>query len=498
MKGFQMVMPNSIRKERGAALIGVILALLVITILGIGITLLGMVNLTVGNNERQGSEAFYLADAGITHAERLFRARASGNLDLILRSGNNNACDGDELAAVPPPPLVAADAIPSPANGGQPFGAAGRYEVRVCDDDATEALPGPGLPEIPLDPNADKNDRVRLVSTGFGRDNSTATIEMLISAVPLPAVLVDGNLRINGNPRVVGAAGSIHSNQNLQISGTPSAEQYVSSSGTLTGGNAVNTGAPPAFADNPPDARPGQDQILVPDFNPIDYRPQVGDQRCNPAAPAVPPNLPCYELRNNGQTINLFTGAFVPRPPGWVYLGAAPGNSVQYDITGALTPASYYIEGNVKIGANPGSAAAPVRVSLLVEGSLEMGGNPSLQPTGALSVPGGAAIAIMARDDLKLNGNPGTALNGLYYAGDQIQIGGNGNINGQVIVKNRDDNPSPPGFNLVVRLAGNFMEISGNPNINYDGLGGLTTVTMNSWRECRLDPMPGDNEPCNF
>jgi hypothetical protein len=458
---------NNKPQERGTALIGVILALLVITIVGIGITLLGMVNVTMGTNERQGSESFYLADAGISQAERLFRARASSNLDTILQSGNLLACDGDELAAAPQGlGWAAADTIQSVANGGQVFAPAGRYEVRVCDDHAEEMAAPADPPDLPnANPNEDKNDRVRIVSTGFGRDNSMATIEMFVTARPLPAILIDGNARMNGNPRVMGDVGAIHANGTLDLPGTPCAEQYFSSSGAITGDGQGGAGCTNGQADY----RPGSDPIEVPSINPADFIP-----------------LATYQMNAQNCQVRNAAGLLLndPATKKWGNWDCDDGGQRWVFSAGAgLLPGTYYSTGNIGISGSPGSLAVPISMTLIAQGWIDISGNPNFAPN--LSQNGVSYSAIAGRD-LKIGGNPALPYSGVMYARDQINFSGNPNMNAQVIADNQGDLPFPnPGTNLVVRTAGGFMEISGNPNINFSGAGAFVTVAINSWRECR-------------
>lgn len=471
-----MLKPNNRAKQnqRGVALIGVVLALLIITVVGIGISLLGLMNVTAGANVHLGSEAFYLADTGSTHARRLIRARAQNDFDLILQSDNGIACDGDELAAIPPG-FTAADTIETAANGGQPFPPAGRYEVRICDDQATEVATAapPDLPDN--NPNDDKNRRIRLLATGFGRDNSNATIEMFISAQALPAIVVDGNLRINGNPRVLGDAGAIHANGALELLGTPCTEEYFSSSSSING---VGQGGA-SCTSGQADYRPASELIDVPVLNPADF-------------------LASSNYRMNAQTCAVASAAGVllnvPADKKWGKWDCDPGSRFwKFSGNGnELLNGTYYSTGSIAIGGSPGSVASPRQASFVAEGWIDISGDPNIVP--ALIV-NGTTYNVIAGTDLKIGGNPGVPYAGVMYARDQIDFSGNPALNAQVMAANESDLPfpNPAGINPVQRKAGGFMEISGNATINYNG-GGLVSISMDGWRECRgLNPA----DPCN-
>ena len=108
----------------------------------------------------------------------------------------------------------------------------------------------------------------------------------------------------------------------------------------------------------------------------------------------------------------------------------------------------------------------PAVLTLIAEGSIEISGKPYIQPhtTGLLFV---------TDSDLKISGNPG-----LNYAEaqilvrEQMQISGNPDITGQILVEN--------GTNLSTLVDEN--KISGNPNIIYNGVVGSSAFQVSSWR----------------
>lgn len=481
------VVRPGVAAQKGVALISVLLALLLITLLGVALNAFGILNLSVATNDRESASAFFIADAGASHARQIFMRAAPGNFDPFLQFGNGVACDGDELSGGLPAPLVATDAIPTPATGGRPFTAGGSYSVSVCDDDAVERLAAPNPPSLTLpdnNPNHDANGIIMIRATGLGVNNATATIEIVVSRVPMPAVLVDGNLRLTGNPAITGPAGSLHANGNFEVPGAPCATDYASAVGTITkvgGGGVPNMSTGPGCTsigsgggDNPPDLRPNSQPISVPDIDPVTLKPNA-----------------TIILRADGTILDLTAG-----PPGVVR--AAGWNSWSYNNpqkkwsngSNAMPPGVYYGEGtNLAINGNPGSTASPISVTLIAEGNIDVNGNPSFVPR--LNI-GSATYAMVAGADLELAGSPSVPLNGIFYARDQINFSGDAAVNGQVIAKNRQDVGTP--INLVSTLPGGFMAIAGNVKITYDGSGGASSLSANTWRECR-----GANpaSPCN-
>jgi hypothetical protein len=186
-------------------------------------------------------------------------------------------------------------------------------------------------------------------------------------------------------------------------------------------------------------------------------------------------------------------GAVVP-VPGWGWDAA----SRRWSGGGNIAGGTYYAEGNIDISGNPGRGgppgSGPLPLTLIAEGWIDVGGTPNLVPA-LVGVP---SYAFVAGTDVRLAGNPGTTYSGLIYAGDQIDFVGNPNLNGQVIANDNGDlgypaNPANPAQNNLVQLDGGFMTISGNPTITYNGGGGLTSLSLLGWRECRGDD---PDNPC--
>jgi hypothetical protein len=461
-------------RQRGQALIVALLTLLVLTLLGLALTSMSMVSMTVSINEREASEALYVADSGIAHATAILATQSWPNFDPALRSGDAQGCTGDELQAAPPgavgfPPT--AELIPA---AGRAFPPAGSYQVRVCDDHALEQATNrpPALPDA--DPNHDANERVLIRSTGIGRNGATATIEAMLARVELPGILVDGNLRINGNVSVMGAGGSVHANGELDLVGNPCAQQYFSASGGVSGAGSAQGGAGCTGAGA--DVRSAQDSIPVPVIAPASLRPRAD-----------------YLLGADGLIRNQ-AGAVVTLAS-WSW----DAGSRRWSGGGNIPAGTYYAAGNIDISGNPGRGGpgpSPLPLTLIAEGWIDVTGTPNLVP----ALAGTPSYSFVAGTDVRLAGNPGTTYSGLIYAGDQIDFTGNPNVNGQVIAKNNGDlgyppNPASPGQNNLVRLQGGYMVISGDVRVTYDGGGGLSSVSLTGWRECRG---PDPDNPCGI
>jgi hypothetical protein len=97
--------------------------------------------------------------------------------------------------------------------------------------------------------------------------------------------------------------------------------------------------------------------------------------------------------------------------------------------------------GNVKITGNLGQGGAPVRVTILATGSIDIQGNPNMTANltnlqTPLLPPFVQIDALMfAVEDVRVRGdfNAAISFTGITYAGEAVDLSGNGSINGQVI-----------------------------------------------------------------
>ena len=71
--------PAALRRQRGSAYIITLLALVVLTILGLSLSVITQSELVIGANERVEKRTFYAADSGIAHA--LARALVNGDYE---------------------------------------------------------------------------------------------------------------------------------------------------------------------------------------------------------------------------------------------------------------------------------------------------------------------------------------------------------------------------------------------------------------------------------
>jgi hypothetical protein len=472
--------------ERGAALIFTLVALAMVTLMGLAISGLGMASVTMSTLEDETREALAVADAGIEHGRKLLLWPELQSMTAFLQNVDANGCSWDEFSAPPAVPLPTAyptDATHFIPAAGRPFGR-GTYFVTLCDNHTVES----GLPTPDVDPSTDVDGRVLLRSVGVLASGARAGIEMLIAAQPLPAIIVNGHLRLSGNPNVTGPAGAVHANGTLELSGNPCTHEYYSSSGQvlpLSGGNAQGGAACTTTAR---DIRPYEPPLNVPVLRPVDY-----------AAFAT------YHLTATGEIRAGYNG-MVTTVPGWNFQS---NHQVWKWTSGEPPPGTYYVDGNVEINGG-GSVATPLAITLLVEGSWVQGGNPTL--TAHQTLPMLGPVQVIAGRDISLGSSFNSTGEGLYYARQQLEVAGGPTINGQLIAANHCEvgnwgaadcrdlgfptSHTNPNQNPVTLDSSGRMTISGNPTVNYSGNGAQSFQSVH-WRECRgVWAGVGPGSPC--
>jgi len=445
------------RSERGIALIVVLLLMAVLSGLATGFAMNGQVETGMANNEVYYAGARAAAEAGINRATAAVRLED----DINLLKGQDDLVDNLNAAAA-----VNADNgdLGFLLTGASPYGLdpAGRYSytVEVLDDDDPALYNGTALNAAQLlamgaegtagvpDPFTDHNTRLILRATGFGPSNTTVTVArvLLTTIIPVPgstvnpAILVDGDLTLDGNIHIEGIEGSVHANGNLTVSGTTAdVSKNATASGTFT--------APAGF-----DAGGAQ-----------------GGDYANINIPPVSANdfagIADFILHDNGTaTLGDGTTACGAACGDWNFTDAdgPGGNPGTWDIGGNSGPnGTFFVEGFASISGSPGTNANPLELTIIATASISITGSPNLAPD---NVNNPQAVQFVTDGDLKIGGSGALESNnatveGQIFVKEQIQMSGTPNFQGRIIVQNE-----PSVFNQITTNS-----ISGTPTITYDG-----------------------------
>ena len=162
--------------------------------------------------------------------------------------------------------------------------------------------------------------------------------------------------------------------------------------------------------------------------------------------------------------------------------------------------------GNVDIQGNAGSLAAPIRATIMATGSITISGNPYLegrhsgQTIGGITYPNPIQTTelppfvrinplLIAVEDIQINGDVGAGtgtirFNGICFAGEQVYLSGNGEIQGQVLALN---NPNIHGTNGSNRspVDRNDNEVTGSFVLNFNGGQAVGRIKLMSWRQIK-------------
>ncbi len=378
-----------LRNERGVALPLALMAFVVLGALSAALLAVGSSEVQIASNHLHGTQAFFLAEAGLEHAYSVLRITPT----LVTTN--------------PPNSLTTVPGIPADT----PLGGFGRYTAQYRSAGVN-------------------TNTVLVVSTGTSATGGAQRVlrtSMSTSFTANNAILTSGPLTISGNPTVTGQCGSVHTNNNLTMSGNPSISGAATASGTYT-----VTGSPSVG----PGSGGGQPQHTVPVINPTDF--------LNAAKASLPANQ-VFQMKANGQVLDGNNNLITTLSSGgrynqWLYTAGGPA---QWRITGATgVDGVYYLEGNVKVEGNPGSPSTPWVTTLIATGDLIIEGNPTIQTslTDTLFIAG---------LDIKISGNPSNGFNGLIAAHEQLSLSDNPTINGFLIAEDASSTSSTVTSNTI-------------------------------------------------
>jgi hypothetical protein len=197
----------------------------------------------------------------------------------------------------------------------------------------------------------------------------------------------------------------------------------------------------------------------------------------------------------------LATRLASPSDTGWSYTG---GSNAHWGLSSTSAGGhTYYVVGldrynlsnpavslpnggNVKITSNYGTPSNPVQISILTTGSIELAGNPNLvsnlQGLKTPLLPPFIKVDFLmaAVQDIQIRGDTDGAqrFSGISYAGEQVDLSGNGAVNGQVISlgnKNVSNTPVNTDTNTVT---GSFLLTLNDGN-------SIGRISLYTWRQIK-------------
>lgn len=171
---------KTINNEKGMVLVVVVLILGVLVLLGSTAIMSTTTDMKISGNYKVGSQAFYIADAGIERARNLLRSSYSGagSLSSILAArtgGDSVLSDSSNIANFYNNGNFVTNDIPLI---GDTTCGSGTYRVYLTNDPApTEGITSP----------TDNNRTVTLTSFGRGPNNSLAVVQSVVKVITMQA-----------------------------------------------------------------------------------------------------------------------------------------------------------------------------------------------------------------------------------------------------------------------------------------------------------------------
>ena len=452
------------RADGGMILFVGLLAITVLSMIGVGLLALSLNENQATLSQRDGVQATYLADLAVE--------RAKSELNQRLDADTSKLDFDAELTA----------------NGGYLFGAASGngYSPYVAFTVGGQSI---GRYRLSLTNNADggtaTDDRDKAV---IARAEGVVTLRghtrtKQVEAVlgpSLPGAINMGcppggtdTLTIDGHAEIEGSKGTVYSNCNAAITGSASVTMDVKAVGTVTNSGTVG-GAPLS----------GEAPIGIPAINPADYRSLANYIFKESVAP---PSAKIYAADGVTLVFDATGGGTWPdNSGGWKYVGTPGSGTWQY--SGSATPAevqgkSFYFEkapgtsagasGNVEIHGSPGSPGTNWVTTIITEGHIDVSGNPTMRANSQ-------NLLMVAGTDISNSGNTTSTWSGggIIAAHEQIDIIGNTSLVGMVVAENAASADS-----FVTATS-----VGGSANITYNGAPAppgnwRLPIVVYSWRE---------------
>lgn len=441
--------------ERGSALIGVLLLLMVMSALTAAFAVSGQTETLVVRNHQTAAQARAAAESGLNHASQVTFA-------WLALWPNTYASVDAALDALLADPTLLEPALEAGVRIDVPGTTDAEYEVFIVDED--DASRAGGANSLTADADASNNENgngeddanrsLVIRAVGYGPNGSRAELEGIVAPYQLPVIITDGDLTVSGNPTVnAGAPGGIHSNSNLTMTGSAAVIGVPLSNGTATASGTFS-GTISVIATGGTEGGVATKRI-----------PQVRASSYRPWADFI---LGAGGVITNSSGVVVCT-ASNPNDcrdtHGWRF------SSGTWELENDLADdTTVYAETPVKIAGSPGTSILdPVNITIIAEGSIEISGSPVLAPDNA-------ELLFVTDGDLKLSGNLQVEVaEGQMLVREQLQISGNPVLLGQIIVENASNDDTTVTEN----------RISGNPVISYNGDVGTSLFHVSGWRDVR-------------
>ena len=413
---------KTLANEQGIVLVISLLTIALLIGAGAAAIVSTQIDLRTSGNLNAGNRAFYIAEAGVNHARRELQSRTGAmNFDRAMQESTG------------------AVIVSNPNFNG------GIYRVTRLT-------------------SATNPDRIKVLSSATAPNNAVSEVEAWFRkdpGRPPKAIATSGDLKISGSPKLIGACGGAHSNDDMQVSGNPAvqmADGLTAANTNVAGGlipEGMNIASTPCVG-SALCAGSNDQQSAVNRLDSVEKRaayeashgsmPSYDMPRINPAdyAPLVASlgeEGKGYILHGDGTVVigpriscdlsGLCAGGNLVAPPqGWSFSGGS------WRVDGATAADGvFYSEAKVDISGNIGSASLPWQATVIARDSIRVSGDAYLRPYPTTSLPLQNHLLVTG-NDLEITGNmTATFAAGAILAHQQIRITKDPQIAGFVIAR---------------------------------------------------------------
>lgn len=417
--------------QQGIVLVISLLILALLMAGGVGAIVSMQTDLKTSGNLKAGTQAFYIADAGVNHARQQLQGAAVPNFASIF-----TAADGTVVVS-----------------NGSFYG--GAYTVTRQGSTTTPY------------------QMIKVLAVGTAPNNARAEIEVWFKkgeGKPPKAIETRRDLGVQGNSRILGVCGGAHANDDIEVQGNPAVEMADG----FTASGAIDLDGSPCVGSAECGGNPRPQAYVLDTY--VKKETYEASNRNKPpySFPTIDPSAYAslvaamagagnhYIMHDDGAVAVGGTcdasglcsrGSLVSVPAGWSF------SNGKWRVSGnGAASGVFYSETAVEISGNPGSEASPWEVTIISRDDVTISGNPRVKP-----YPTTADVLknhlIVAGNDLRISGNlKATYARGAILVNGKVQVSGNPAITGFIIAS--ED----------VRLSGN-MEVTYNCDFGCSGPG---------------------------
>lgn len=435
-----------------------VIALLILALLlgaGVGAIVSMQTDFRASGNLKTGTQAFYVADAGINHARQKLQ-NSSSSFDSVFTAANGTV-------------IVSNNSFNN-----------GTYTVTRQG-------------------SASNPSRIKALSVGTAPNNAQVQIEVWYrrDADKFPMALgTNGDLEISGSPNLMGVCGGAHSNEDIKVSGSPGitmAEGLTASNQTTADGGLADgmditgtpcVGSPDCTTSSKPAANKldtatkrdtyesGHNSATVetlPTINPADYAPKVAAL-----------GSPGYILNSDGTVTTGGTcgsdglcsgGTSVARPTGWTF-----SSGVWHAQGTGLANGIFYSETKVEISDSKGAGGSPWQATIIARDSIKISGENKMEPYHTTNEDFQNTLLVTG-NDLLIEGNLGAdSANSAILVHQQIDISGDTSVLKGFIIAG-DGKPTWTGDPFPNANSGTNFPGANNPSPTRNTITGKPSIT---------------------